>query len=168
MGLRGAGAGAAADTLGSWAPWAGVAVFGVGVYIHTSAPRRSLPWLLVVLFTARAGQLAGKHIIDATLSGFIGAAVMVPVAHLVAHARTAPPARVMFLPSFWLLVPGTIGLIGITELVGENPEAGSQNLGTALVAIPAMALGILVGAMTVRAVGIAVLRAHPGNARTHD
>ena len=81
-------AGAAADTLGSWAPWAGVAVFGVGVYIHNSAPKRSLPWLLVVLFTAWAGQLAGKDLIDATLSGFIGAAVMVPVAHLVAHART--------------------------------------------------------------------------------
>ena len=153
-------AGAAADTLGSWAPWAGVAVFGVGVYIHNSAPKRSLPWLLVVLFTAWAGQLAGKDIIDATLSGFIGAAVMVPVAHLVAHARTAPPAHVMFLPSFWLLVPGTIGLIGITELVGDEPRRpGRQNLGTALVAIPAVALGILVGTMVVRAVRIA-MRTH--------
>jgi len=149
-------AGAAADTLGSWAPWVGVAVFGVGVYIHDCAPKRSLPWLLVVLFTAWAGQLAGEHIIDATLSGFIGGAVMVPVAHLVAHARTAPPAHVMFLPSFWLLVPGTLGLIGITELVGDNPEAGSQNLGTALVAIPAVALGILVGTMVVRAARIAM------------
>ena len=78
------------------------------------------------------------------------------MAHLVAHARTAPPAHVMFLPSFWLLVPGTIGLIGITELVGENPEAGSQNLGTALVTTPAVALGILVGTMVVRAVRIAM------------
>ncbi|MGZ6575252.1 MAG: hypothetical protein ACXVHX_24405 [Solirubrobacteraceae bacterium] len=81
------------------------------------------------------------------------------MAHLVSHTRTAPPAHVMFLPSFWLLVPGTIGLIGITELVGENPEAGSQNLGTALVAIPAVALGILVRTMVVRAVRIA-MRTH--------
>ena len=81
---------------------------------------------------------------------------MVPVAHLVAHARTRSPAHVMFLPSFWLLVPGTIGLIGITELVGDNPEAGSENLGTALVAIPAVALGILVGTMVVRAARIAM------------
>jgi uncharacterized membrane protein YjjB (DUF3815 family) len=57
--------------------------------------------------------------------------------------------------AFWLLVPGTIGLIGITELVGDNAEAASQNLGTALVAIPAVALGILVGTMVVRAVRIA-------------
>jgi len=40
--------------------------------------------------------------------------------------------------------------------VGENPEAGSQHLVTALVAIPAVALGILVGTMVVRAVRIAM------------
>ena len=29
-----------ADTLGSWAPWVGVAIFGVGVYVHNCAPKR--------------------------------------------------------------------------------------------------------------------------------
>ena len=57
----------------------------------------------------------------------------------------------MFLPAFWLLVPGTIGLIGITEIVGDNHEAGTENLANALAAIPAVALGILVGTMVVRA-----------------
>jgi hypothetical protein len=52
--------------------------------------------------------------------------------------------------------PARFGLIGVTELVGENPEAGSQNLGTALVAIPAAALGTPLGTMIVRAVGIAM------------
>jgi uncharacterized membrane protein YjjP (DUF1212 family) len=148
-------AGDAADTVGAWAPWVGVAVFGVGIYVHNSAPPRSLPWLLVVLFAAFAGQVAGKHIVDATLSGFVGAMVMVPIAHAVARARTAPPAHVMFLPAFWLLVPGTIGLIGLTEIVGDNADAGSANLSAALVSIPAVALGILVGTMIVRAVRIA-------------
>jgi uncharacterized membrane protein YjjP (DUF1212 family) len=144
-------AGDAADTIGAWAAWLGVAIFGAGIFVHNVAPRRSLLWLLIVLFVAFGGQVAGKHIIDATLSGFVGAAVMVPVAHLIARARTCPPAHVMILPAFWLLVPGTIGLIGITELVGDNAEAGSANLGTALVSIPAVALGILVGTMIVRA-----------------
>ncbi len=108
-----------------------------------------------MLFAAFGGQVAGKHLVDATLSGFVGAAIMVPVAHVVARAPYAPPAHVMFLPAFWLLVPGTIGLIGITEIVGQNAEAGSANLGAALVSIPAVALGILVGTMIVRAVRIA-------------
>jgi uncharacterized membrane protein YjjB (DUF3815 family) len=144
-------AGDAADTIGAWAAWLGVAIFGIGIFVHNVAPRRALPWLLIVLFVAFGGQVAGKHIVDATLSGFVGAAVMVPVAHLVARAHTSPPAHVMILPAFWLLVPGTIGLIGITELVGANSEAGSANLGSALVSIPAVALGILVGTMIVRA-----------------
>ena len=140
-----------ATTLGAWAPWVGVALFGIGIYIYASAPRRSLLWLLIVLYAAWIGQLAGKQLVDATLSGFVGAAVMVPIAHLVARAPTAPPAHVMFLPAFWLLVPGTLGLIGMTEIVGDNRDAGSENLATALAAIPSVALGILVGTMIVRA-----------------
>jgi uncharacterized membrane protein YjjP (DUF1212 family) len=154
-------AGSATDTLGTWAPWAGVAIFGVGIFVHNCAPRGSLGWLLVVLFAAWIGQLAGERILDPTLSGFIGAAVMVPVAHLVARARRAPPAHVMFLPAFWLLVPGAIGLIGITEIVGENAEAGSENFLGALVSVPSIALGILVGTMIVRASGALRLRSGP-------
>jgi uncharacterized membrane protein YjjP (DUF1212 family) len=144
-------AGPSADTLGAWAPWVGVVLFAAGVYVHDSAPKRSLPWLTLVLFSAFIGQLLGERIIDATLSGFIGAAIMVPVAHAVAHIRTAPPAHVMFLPAFWMLVPGTLGLIGITELVGKDPEHGFANLIAALAAIPAIALGVLFGTMIVRA-----------------
>lgn len=148
-------AGSAAQDWGSWQAWLGVAIFGAAISIHHCAPRGALPWLLIVLFTAWIGQLLGKQIIDATLSGFVGAAVMVPVAHAVAHARTAPPAHVMFLPAFWLLVPGTIGLIGVTELVGKNPALATQNLLSTAVSIPSVALGILVGALTVRGISVA-------------
>ena len=148
-------AGSAADTLGWWAPWVGVAIFGLGVYVHDSAPKRSLGWLLVVLFAAWIGQLTGERILSATLSGFVGAAVMVPVAHVVAHAANAPPAHVMFLPAFWLLVPGALGLIGITEIVGAKADVGSENFVSALVSVPSIALGILVGTMLVRAAGAA-------------
>jgi uncharacterized membrane protein YjjB (DUF3815 family) len=66
----------------------------------------------------------------------------------------------MFLPAFWLLVPGTFGLIGITEIVGNNAQLGTQNLVAALTSIPSIALGVLVGTMTVRAVRVARHR-HP-------
>jgi hypothetical protein len=67
-----------------------------------------------------------------------------------AHISVLPTFSL--LPAFWLLVPGTIGLIGITEIAGDNTEAGTENLATALAAIPAVALGILVGTLVVRAV----------------
>jgi hypothetical protein len=66
-----------------------------------------------------------------------------------AHISVLPTFSL--LPAFWLLVPGTIGLIGITEIAGDDTEAGTENLATALAAIPAaVALGILVGTMVVR------------------
>jgi uncharacterized membrane protein YjjB (DUF3815 family) len=108
----------------------------------------------VVLFAAWTEQLVGEHFIDPALSGFVGAAVMVPVAHLVGRVRTAPSPHVMILPGFWLLVPGTIGLIDGTELVENNTEAASANRGATLAAIPSVALGILVGTMIVRAARI--------------
>lgn len=148
-------AGASADTVGAWGPWLGVAIFGVGVFVHYSGPKRALPWLLVVLFSAWIGQLVGKQVIDATLSGFVGGAVMVPVAHAVARMPSAPPAHVMFLPAFWLLVPGTIGLIGVTEIVGDNSTEGSDHFTNALVSIPSVALGILVGTLIVRGARVA-------------
>ena len=155
VGDPGAAPAGTAATLGAWAPWAGVAIFGVGIFIHNCAPKGSLGWLLVVLFAAWIGQLAGERILDSTLSGFVGAAFMVPVAHLVARAADAPPAHVMFLPAFWLLVPGAIGLIGITEIIGDRAGGDSENFVTALVSIPSIALGILVGTMVVRAVDAA-------------
>jgi len=158
-GPSGPAAGEAARALGAWAPWLGVLVFGLGIAVHESAPKRSVPWLLVVLFSAWIGQIVGRQVVDAELSGFVGAAVMVPIAHAVARVRTAPPAHVMFLPAFWLLVPGTIGLVGITELVGgTHAELGAENFGTALVANGSVALGILTGSLIVRASSIVLRR----------
>jgi uncharacterized membrane protein YjjP (DUF1212 family) len=144
-------AGSAADTLGAWSPWLGVVVFGVGVYVHNVAPQGSLRWLLLVLLVAFSGQVVGELLLGASLSGFVGATAMVPFAHLVSRWSGAPPAHVMFLPAFWLLVPGTLGLIGMAELFGENAQAGWENLGGALLATGSVALGVLVGVMVVRA-----------------
>jgi uncharacterized membrane protein YjjB (DUF3815 family) len=61
----------------------------------------------------------------------------------------------MFLPAFWLLVPGTIGLIGVAELVGDTTGAGTENFLSALVTTASVALGILAGTLVVRAGRIA-------------
>jgi hypothetical protein len=47
-----------------------------------------------------------------------------PVAYLVERRPSAPPALVSFLPAFWLLVPGALGLIGVTEYISRDVTAG--------------------------------------------
>jgi uncharacterized membrane protein YjjP (DUF1212 family) len=68
------------DVLGDWAPWLGVLVFAAGVLVANSAPPRSFPGLLLVLYAAWAGQVAGNAIFGGYVSAFVGALVMTPVA----------------------------------------------------------------------------------------
>jgi len=49
------------------------------------------------------------------------------------------------LPAFWLLVPGGLGLQGVTEVVGADAVAGLGNFLNALLTIVSIAAGVLVG-----------------------
>ena len=133
------------DLLGWWAAPLGVLVFAIGTALHNSAPRRSLRWLLLVLYAAWGGQLLGQVLFGAELSGFVGGLVVAPLATLIERFPSAPPALVSFLPAFWLLVPGALGLIGFTQLVGNESIAGITSFGDALISIISIALGILIG-----------------------
>lgn len=133
------------NLLGWWAPWLGVVVFGVAVSMHFSAPRKSLRWLLVVLLVAWIGQLLGKEFIGAGVSGFFGALAMTPVALLIARFPSGPPSQVTFLPAFWMLVPGALGLIGVTEVISDPANASLNDLISPLTSILSIALGVMVG-----------------------
>ena len=115
------------NLLGWWVPWLGVVVVAVGDYLYHSAPPRSLRWLCVVLYAAWIGQYLGDQAFGGYVSGFVGALVVTPVAYLVERRPSAPPALVSFLPAFWLLVPGALGLIGVTEYLSDNVTAGLQD-----------------------------------------
>ncbi len=138
---------------GWWAAWLGVLIYGIGTYVHQSAPKKSLLWLWLVLYVAYGGQQLGGEFLGGYLSGFVGAVAMTPVAYWIQGRRGAPPALVTFLPAFWLLVPGSLGLIGLTQLVAEKGQAGLQTVGDMTFAIVAIALGVMVGVALVRPLG---------------
>jgi uncharacterized membrane protein YjjP (DUF1212 family) len=130
-------------SLGWWAPWVGVLVFGLGQYLNSSAPSRSLPWLLLTLYLAWSAQwVAG--LVDALFGAFAGGLAVVPIAYA-AQRHRGPPAQVVFLPTFWLLVPGALGLRGLSELVGAAGGNGLTDLFEALLSVVAIALGAMVG-----------------------
>lgn len=52
---------------------------------------------------------------------------------------------VTFLPSFWLLVPGAMGLISLKRMLSDR-AAGMDSLVTVVFALTSIALGTLVGA----------------------
>jgi uncharacterized membrane protein YjjP (DUF1212 family) len=135
------------DILGAWAPWLGVLVFAAGVVVANSAPPRSFPGMLLVLYAAWAGQVVGNAIFGGYVSAFLGALVMTPVAAWVARLPSAMPRQALFLPGFWLLVPGALGLIGLTQLAGDSRSAGTDDLVATVVSLFAVAIGILCGSI---------------------
>ncbi|WP_412540777.1 threonine/serine exporter family protein [Longispora sp. K20-0274] len=131
-------------TLGPWTPWLGVAVFGLGVYLYFSAPARSLLWLMGMLYLAYTAQFVGTLLIGALFSGFVGALVMTVVSYWLQRVPGAPPAQVLFLPAFWLMVPGALGLLSLNELATDVPIGASDAIG-GLWSFISIALGMLVG-----------------------
>jgi uncharacterized membrane protein YjjP (DUF1212 family) len=129
--------------LGAWSPWLGVLVFAAGVIVAHSAPPRSLSALLVVLYAAWASLFLTNGLFGGYVSASIGATVMTVVSVLVSRLLPAAmPAHASFLPGFWLLVPGALGLIGLTELAGGG---GGQDVVATIGSIFAVALGVLCG-----------------------
>jgi hypothetical protein len=68
---------------------------------------------------------------------------MTPTAMVVERWPSAPPAHVLFLPGFWLLVPGAVGLVSMTELVGDTPSA--IRLQASIISFVGIALGVYMG-----------------------
>ena len=69
---------------------------------------------------------------------------MTPVAVLVSLRREGPPSIVSFLPAYWLLVPGALGLVGVTTLL-DGDTNGLDTLVTTITTMVAISLGVLAG-----------------------
>jgi uncharacterized membrane protein YjjP (DUF1212 family) len=135
----------AAAPLGDVGPWIGVALFGAGVAVYHCARMPSLGWIILVLYVAYGAQIIGGVVLGPVLSAFVGALVMSPVAAYVARLSSGPPLQVSFLPAFWLLVPGALGLVGVTQLLGANrvdAVTGLLSMGTTMIGI---SFGVLIG-----------------------
>jgi uncharacterized membrane protein YjjP (DUF1212 family) len=131
--------------LEAWAPWLGVAVFAVGVALTNSAPKGSMSGLLVVLYAAWTTQLVGNRLWGIYVGALIGAVALVLTASVVARMRTMMPRQASFLPGFWLLVPGALGVIGFTSWATPGGTAPSADLQVTVGSIFAIAVGVLIG-----------------------
>ncbi|GAA2746785.1 threonine/serine exporter family protein [Terrabacter aerolatus] len=134
--------------------WAGAVVglvlIGASICLMEGVPLRMQGWVLLVLSLAFAAQVAGQQIGSIGLGGFLGAIAASLGASVVELRRPLLPRLVLFLPAFWLLVPGSLGLVGVTELAAGRESATDVALGLMGVAI-AISLGLLVGSSVGRA-----------------
>jgi uncharacterized membrane protein YjjP (DUF1212 family) len=133
---------------GPWAPWVGCALYALGLFLYHGPPTRFMGWMLLILFVSYAGQLLGNALLGSYASGFGGGLALALCAAMVAQRDDTPSATTLLLPGFWLLVPGSLGFIGVTELV-SNDSAGA--IAVTLISMISIAVGIQSGLLVWRA-----------------
>lgn len=141
--------------LGPWSFYVAILVIAIGLYVHLSAPRGSLVWLMAAIAVAMLGQKIGGLFLSPAHAGAIGAFLVVPFATVASRIRTSPPAIVMMLSAFWALVPSSLSF----ESMGQALTGGHNELhvlGLTVASIFSIALGTLIGWSVF----------HPGRRRT--
>lgn len=134
------------DELGWWAPLLGLLLITVGISLLESVPPSLVPALLVTILATFVAQSLGHATGEGPWVGaFLGAGAASLVATLVEFVRPQVPRVVAFLPSFWLLVPGSLGLVSVAQ-IESSPAAGVIAVAEVLVIVTSIALGVLVGA----------------------
>jgi uncharacterized membrane protein YjjB (DUF3815 family) len=119
------------------------------------------PWVLGILALTFLAQLGGQHLGSPALGSFLGAIAASLGATTAELVDRRMPRLVVFLPSFWLLVPGSLGLIGVSEVAiapGQSPTVGLD----VLAVIGAIATGLLVGSVVSRMVRVLGRRVRRG------
>jgi uncharacterized membrane protein YjjP (DUF1212 family) len=131
-----------APQLGAWSLIPAVVLIAFGYRYFSCATRRSVPWILLVLSVALATERLASLAFSPAVSAFVAAAVMTPVVLAIDRRPAGPRAMVLFLPGFYLLVPGATGLIDVTQSVA--PVFTSSSLLNTMLIVVAIALGVLV------------------------
>lgn len=132
------------DGIGWWATPAGLLLIGPSICVMEDVPLRVQGWILVVLTIAASAQVAGQQLGSPGLAGFLGAVAASLAATAIELVRPHVARLVLFLPAFWLLVPGSLGLLGVSQLATDPGRAVAAVL-EVVVVIGAIALGLLVG-----------------------
>lgn len=139
-----------AATLPWWAAGIGLALYGLGTYLHFAAPGPTYGWVLLALVVAYGAQQLGTFLLGPSVSGFFGALVVAPVVLWIEDLRRGGvPSQMIFLPAFWVLIPGAAGLIGVTE-GAVAASAGIADFSAAFVTVMSIALGVLIGSALYR------------------
>ena len=142
------------DGIGPWSPFAGVLLLTVGISLMESVPPRLVPWVALILSLTLTFQVWGQSLVGAPWFGaLLGSTAASAGAALVEIYRPALPRLVVFLPSFWLLVPGSLGLVSVTQL-GLEPSLAVETTLQAASVVSAIALGLFIGTSAARVVGV--------------
>lgn len=139
------------DEIGPLLPFLGIALLSLGICLQ-----ESVPWKLAgVVFGVLTLTYVATWAVQGLAHGpswfalFTGAVVASFLSWAAAMIRPGIPRLVLFLPSFWLLVPGSLGLVSVARL-GVSPADSWTAVVTTTASLVAISVGLIVGTSTAR------------------
>jgi uncharacterized membrane protein YjjP (DUF1212 family) len=136
-----------ATPLGWWAPYIGILVFTLGMYLLMSIRNRDMPGVLIVLSATFLSLQAGNYLLGGLFGAFLGSATMTMVGTFLERSKLKTPYYVSIIPAFWILVPGSLGFISLATLAGQNYSTSITNLIMVVLTFVAISMGLLIGAV---------------------
>lgn len=131
-----------------WAAIIGVLVFAVGQSIVSNESRGGIRVVVALALIAYGVQMLMSAMIDPILGAGAAAATALFLAIVYQRrSRRGMPAFALFEPVFWLLVPGSLGLVALTETIAGSSSSWVtiDNGGDVLFATGASILAITIG-----------------------
>ncbi len=136
------------DGLPAWtqalAPLGAALAFGVLLRVRP----RDLSWVLVTCSLAVLGSRGGGTIVGPEVGAFLGAFLVGVVSHLFARWKDRP-VLVLLVPGVLMMVPGSIGFLGLSALLAEDPAAAVQTAFEVLMIATALSTGVLLATLAV-------------------
>ena len=112
-----------------WVAWVGALVYAVGQALAFNEPRGAMVAVVVLLLIAFTVQQVVAWLLDSVVAAGVAAMVALFLAIVIQdRSKRGTPAFVLFSPVFWLLVPGSLGLVALTEAVtGASDDQTAQD-----------------------------------------
>ncbi|MGW3041061.1 threonine/serine exporter family protein [Kitasatospora sp. NPDC001159] len=143
-----------------WVIALGLALAVAGLVVNVNTPPSAIPWIVVVIAVSVTVQVVVGSVHGAAIGGLAGA-VSAAVAATVVHWLPGGPLwQVLYLPAFWVVVPGSFGLLNTAQIEVGN---GAQSVLAAVSAVFGVSIGTLIGSVISRiprpSLAVAQLRA---------
>lgn len=131
----------------SWLAWLGALAFAAGLAVYGCLPRRL--WAataLLAVFAFTVQQVVSIWVTPPLAGGVAAALALLGAYALNRRGGAGPTAFVLFIPAFWLIVPGSLGFTALTGVLTSNESLSSLGPGAAFTFI-AMAIGIMLASL---------------------
>jgi uncharacterized membrane protein YjjP (DUF1212 family) len=146
-----------------WVIGLGLALAVAGVMINVNTPPSAIPWIVAVIAVSVTVQVVVGSAHGAAVGGLAGAVTAAAAATIVHWLPGGPLWQVLYLPAFWIVVPGSFGLLHTAQIEVGN---GAQSVLTAVSAVFGVSIGTLIGSVISRiprpSFAVPQLRARPG------